>query len=241
MLSIIDETETRRDLASRRESKFVIDRREVDIARSILNQNARRVDHGGRFSTVRSIYFDDIQLSACRANLSGLSHRQKLRLRWYDSLSPNHACYLEIKWRTNRVTGKYRLKIESTRNLSEQSYDELLGQLYQSVPQRFLPWIARQLEPIVIVEYLREHFVSIDEKLRVTLDYDLAFYDQTGKTRVSTAFPRKRPDLVVIEGKTAIGDEMALRALFHPMRLKLSRCSKYVHGCKTLGFIHESE
>jgi VTC domain len=241
MLSIVDETETRRDLASRRESKFVIDRSELDIARSILNQNARRVVHGGHVSMVRSIYFDDVRLSACRANLSGLSHRQKLRLRWYDSVSPNRACYLEVKWRTNRVTGKYRLKIDSARNLSELSYGELLDHLYRCIPPRFSPWIARNVEPIVIVEYRREHFVSFDKKLRATLDYDLTFYDQTGKSRISTAFPRKRPDLVVIEGKTAIGDEMALRALFCPMRLKLSRCSKYVHGCKTLGFIHESE
>jgi hypothetical protein len=101
--------------------------------------------------------------------------------------------------------------------------------------------MAVHLEPIVIVEYHREHFASMDKRLRVTLDYDMTFYDQTGKTRISTAFPSKRPDLVVIEGKTAIGDEQSLRALFHPMRLKLSRCSKYVHGCKTLELIHESE
>ncbi len=241
MLSILDETEMRRDLASRRESKFVIDPRKIDVARRFLGQNARRVVHGNPVSTVRSIYFDDMRLSACRANLSGLSQRQKLRLRWYDSLSPKHACYLEVKWRDNRVTGKYRMRIESDRCMGELNYRELLDSLRRCVPQRFSPLIECNLEPIVIVEYRREHFVSVDKRLRVTLDYDLTFYDQTCKARISTAFPRKRPDLVVIEGKTAIKEEQALRELFHPMRLKLSRCSKYVHGCKTLGFIHESE
>ncbi len=41
-------------------------------------------------------------------------------------------------------------------------------------------------EPTVLVEYKREHFIAGD--LRLTIDYDLAFYDQTGKQFLSTRF-----------------------------------------------------
>ncbi len=241
MLSVIDETESRRDLAERRESKFLVDDRDSDLVRRCLSQNARRTVYGEQVSVVRSIYFDDSSLSACHANLSGIGRRRKLRLRWYDSPTPGHACFLEVKWRENRVTGKHRLRIESTQRLGERSYREILEELRQCVPPRFSAALAQNFEPIIVVEYRREHFVSRDRRMRVTLDYDLTFYEQVGRSRISMVFPKKLMGLVVVEGKTMVGDESQLQALFHPLRLRLARCSKYVHGCRALGLIHESE
>jgi hypothetical protein len=92
-------------------------------------------------------------------------------------------------------------------------------------------------QPIVIVEYKREHFSSADGSLRITLDYELTFYDQTGKSTVNTSFPHRLRDLVVVEGKTPIGRERELRELVYPLSLRVGRCSKYVHGCRLLGLV----
>ena len=178
-------------------------------------------------------------LSACQANLDGISQRSKLRLRWYDSLLPERECYLEIKWRDNRMTGKYRLRLRSCEAVGTWSYAALLDGLAGVIPTVYLPTLLRHPEPTVLVEYRREHFVAPEQPLRVTLDYGLVYYDQTGKQRISTAFGRRHEGLVVLEGKMPVGYERELRAFLQPFGARVRSCSKYVHGCQRLGLLGE--
>lgn len=237
MLILIDESESRRDLAERRETKFVFEGSDAKAIRAFLQGSSKRLVHNRPVSVVRSVYFDDVNLTACHANLDGLGQRRKLRLRWYDQLKPGKDCYLEIKWRDNRVTGKHRLRVRSPIPLCELAYRSLHEQLIQVVPPRLVADVVRNSEPIVIVEYKREHFASVDGRLRSTIDYDLKYYDQTGKRSVSLSFPQCKPGFVVLEGKTPVGCEGELQALFYPLQLRAQRCSKYVHGCATLGLV----
>jgi VTC domain-containing protein len=234
---ILGSQTTRSDLVSRREVKFALPGADLGKLRSILDANCRRLIHNDRISTVRSIYFDDLRLSACRANLAGVGKRQKLRLRWYDSLAPGKDLFFEIKWRDNRVTGKHRLQLRATQPLVHMAYRQIMDGLLETLPGRHIGQAVRSSEPIAIVEYRREHFASVDGSLRVTLDYDLAFYDQTGRTTVNTSFPHRLPNLIVVEGKTPVGRERELKELLYPLSLRAGRCSKYVHGCRLLGLI----
>ncbi len=237
---LMDSGETRSDLSSRREIKYAIPQMDVGKLRRLLETNCRRLIHNDEISVVRSIYFDDAQMSACRANLDGLGVRRKLRLRWYDLLSPGRDFYFEIKWRDNRITGKHRLHLRSDRPLSELSYPQILANLEAVIPEHLKLDLLRYSEPIAIVQYNREHFAT-DDGLRITLDYDLTYYDQTGRHRISTSFPRRLEGLLVLEGKTPIGREAELRRWLHPFSPRVGRCSKYVHGCCQLGLIRESE
>ncbi len=236
-MNLVNESETRRDLAERRETKFVFEDTDVRTIRSLLQGNSKRLVHNQPVSIVRSIYFDDAGLSACHANLDGLGQRRKLRLRWYDQLRPEIQAYLEIKWRENRVTGKHRLRLTSDKPLGEMSYRELCEQLISVVPEHLVADVVQYNEPIVIVEYKREHFASLDGRLRSTIDYDLKYYDQTGKRSISMSFPQSKPDFIVLEGKTPVGSENELREMFYPLQLRAQRCSKYVHGCAMLGLV----
>lgn len=234
-LCVVDEGSSRSDLATRREVKYLLPKADVAKLRRLLDGNCRRLIHNHRISTVRSIYFDDLRLSACRANLLGLSRRQKVRLRWYDSLLPDQRAFFEIKWRTNRVTGKHRLELEADRPLHHWTYRQLHDGLLDALPPRHLATVLANSEPVVIIEYKREHFASDDGCLRVTLDYDLVYYDQTGKPSLSTAFAQRLEGLVVLEGKSPVGRESELLRLFHPLSPRAGSCSKYVHGCRLLG------
>ena len=108
-LEMVGEDASRKDLAVRRETKYILPNADVGKFRRLMETNGRRLTHNESISTVRSIYFDDVLLSDCQANLSGISHRMKVRLRWYDSLTPGEVLFFEIKWRDNRATGKHRL------------------------------------------------------------------------------------------------------------------------------------
>lgn len=237
MLTLYDESETRRDLAERRETKFVFENTDVHTIRSFLQGSTKRLIHNRPVSLVRSIYFDDVHLSACHANLDGLGRRRKLRLRWYDQPLPGQQCYLEIKWRDNRVTGKHRLRVESGFPIGEMSYRKLHEELIKVVPGRLVADAVLYSDPVVIVEYKREHFASSDGRLRSTIDYDLKYYDQTGKRSISLSFAQRKPDFIVLEGKTPVGSEGELREMFFPLQLRAQRCSKYVYGCAMLGLV----
>ncbi len=237
MFQVTDETTKRQDLAERRELKFVMLGADIGKVRRLMEVNTRRQIHNHSVSVVRSVYFDDVRMSACFANLDGLGQRTKLRLRWYDHALPGHDSYLELKWRNNRVTGKHRLQLKCDQPLSELSYKHWFQQLTRVVPDRFVKALIQYSEPTVLVEYHREHFVSDDGDLRCTIDYNLAFYDQTGKQFLTTSFPHRMPDFMVLEGKTPVGREFELKQLFYPMALRAERCSKYVSGCQRLGLV----
>ena len=236
-----DEGTSRLDLASRTEVKYTFDRADLGKLRAILSTRLRHVAHNGPVSVVRSIYFDDAPLTACRANIDGLGRRTKVRLRWYDSLRPKRKAYLEVKWRKSRITGKHRLHLDSAVDIQQMSYRRLRESLAACLPSHFVPPFLDYQEPIVIVQYNRQHFVSPDKQIRCTLDYGLTFYDQVGKSRISTSFGTTMDDFVVLEGKTPIGSEWELRHLLHPLSRRAARCSKYVHGCRLLGHIRDNE
>ena len=240
-LQVVGNESTRSDLASRREVKFTFPFADAGKLRQLLTVNGRRVVHQGPISEVRSIYFDSPQFSACRANLSGVSQRRKTRLRWYDSLAPGEDAYFEIKWRENQMTGKHRLQMQASSPLREWSYRQLVSGLLDALPDDYVGRFLAGCDPVALVEYRREHFVSGDGALRATLDFDLCFYDQTGKQRINTSFARRMPDLVVLEVKAAPERVVELRELLFPLNPRVGRCSKYVHACRALGLIGMAE
>ena len=237
LFELIGEDITRKDLAIRRETKFILPNADVGKFRRLMEGNGRRLVHNKPVSTVRSIYFDDPLLGDCTANLDGISPRQKVRLRWYDSLKPGEVVFLEIKWRDNRATGKHRLELRPRQDLGETSYRRIHDELVNSLPPKHLPPLLKRSDPVVLVEYRREHFASADGRLRATLDYDLTFYKQMGKGVISTSFPHRMPELFVVEVKCPEGDQREVKDMLHPFTPRNGACSKYVHGCCQLGLV----
>ena len=82
-------------------------------------------------------------------------------------------------------------------------------------------------------------FAARNSPLRLTLDYDLAFYDQTGKKYISTAFRQPMVDMVLIEAKGPPGCEQDVREFLYPLAPRISPFSKYSHGCHHLGLVHD--
>jgi VTC domain len=237
---IIDSATARPDLTSRSETKYALTQTDPGKIRCLLESNCRRLVHNQPVSTVRSIYFDDAGLSACRANLDGLGTRRKLRLRWYDTLLPGNDFFFEVKWRDNRLTGKHRFHVQSNIPLAQLSWRQIHRGLEAVLPGHVQRDLLRYTEPIAIVQYRREHFAT-DDGLRITLDHDLTWYDQSGRSMISTSFPRRLDGLIVLEGKTPVGRDGELRRWLHPLAPRVGRCSKYVHGCCQLGLIRSSE
>ncbi|HAB13630.1 MAG TPA: hypothetical protein DCE47_18280 [Planctomycetaceae bacterium] len=227
----------REDLVSRQEVKYVAAHTDIATLRKLLETNGRRLVYNKPVSTVRSIYFDDVQLSSCHANLGGIGRRQKVRVRWYDSLVPQENVFLEVKWRNNQITGKHRHALQTRQPLADLDYRKITDDLIDVLPPARVGDLLESHDPIVIVEYKREHFEARDASVRMTLDYDLVFYDQTGKRSLSTAFPQPMPDTVIVEGKTPPGGQQDVCDFLYPLTPRISPFSKYYHACRHLGLI----
>jgi hypothetical protein len=176
-------------------------------------------------------------LSSCQENLAGIGRRWKLRVRWYDEPWPTESLFFEVKWRNNLVTGKHRFRISHIRPFPELTYKTIVGELTASLPQTYAELLIERCEPVVLVEYRREHFIARDEKARFTLDYYLKFYEQMGRQKPRMVFPVNLDGFVVLEGKVSGMDPAPIRNSLYPFSPRSTRCSKYVHGCNALGLM----
>lgn len=223
--------------AGRRELKYLVSRKNLDLARELMESRFERVVFHRPVSVVRSIYFDTYRLATCQANLDGVGQRHKVRLRWYDQPLPDRQVYFEVKWRKNLVTGKYRSALTLQRPLGEISYQQLRRGLDEALPEGSRVYGQVYDEPVVVVQYQREHFMSRELGLRMTLDYDLVFFDQAGRSCPGLEFGVTLPKLALIEVKSAVPAPRDLVRLLRPLAKRVSRCSKYVHGCAQVGRI----
>ena len=236
-VTLLEEGAPRSDFAARREIKYVFTRRDVATLRQVLLRSCRPIQYAGPVSTVRSIYFDEPGLGTCRANLDGVGIRHKTRLRWYDSRQPGNPFFLETKWRRHRVCGKYRFRLSSSISPAEAPFRVLHRELLRGLAGRQGVHLWQETEPVILVEYRREHFVLDEGSTRLTLDYDLKFFPQIGRRRLSRCFPEALPDVVIIESKSEANDSLSLCRALAPLRTRPSRFSKYVIGCQRLGYV----
>ena len=241
MITVLDDGAGRPDLAVRRELKFVFQDSEVASLRRLLESSCRPIRYAGPVSTVRSIYFDDPRMRDCYANYDGVGARQKTRLRWYDRETPTDRFFVEVKWRRHRACGKHRALVTAVDSLGEMPYRSLLRALRRDLPAPYQERLARDAEPIVMVEYRREHFALRDGAGRLTLDYDLRFYPQRGRARFGRRFGASLPGVTIVELKTAADDERPIPRLLAPLKPREARFSKYVCGSQILGYVKESQ
>ena len=232
-----DETASESRLSRRRELKFAVRGADVSKLRRAFLGSCRRMTHKFAVSTVRSLYLDSADLRACRKHIDGVGRRQKVRLRWYDSQLPADDLFFEIKWRDNRVTGKHRVHLGLSGSIAQRPFAEILEALHGTLPSTYRSALLAFDEPVMLVEYKREHFRARSGGARLTLDYNIRYFSQINRSRLCTLFPQPLHDLVVVEGKVPVGYERTLRSTLYPFKARPGRCSKYINGCQLLGLI----
>jgi hypothetical protein len=237
--TIPDSGLARLDQGLRREVKYVFTNQDVAALRTVLMQSCRPIAYAGPVSTVRSLYFDDQALNACRASIDGTGVRHKTRIRWYDAELPTDHLYFEVKWRRYRFCGKDRLRVPCPSGLGGGPLRTIRQHLRDRLPDRYTHILATESDPVVLVEYRREHFELASGEARLTLDYDLRFCPHMGARRISSRFPDRLAGVVLIECKAEVDDGPGLAALHRVLRtlsVRPARFSKYVTACERLGY-----
>lgn len=178
---------------------------------------------------VNSIYFDTPRLGGLEANLRGLTVRNKLRLRWYGVGLPEVHAVLELKHRDNLLGAKLIFPVSGTVDISR-PWTDLQRDLHAALPPKGRSLLQQATMPVLLNRYQREYYVTPDNAVRVTLDYDQRAYDQRLAGRPNLGSPLALEDTVVVEVKADRDQTERVRDVIRRFPLPRNRNSKYVNG-----------
>lgn len=109
-------------------------------------------------------YYDTLNYSLFNNHMLGKLNRHKIRHRTYESTGVS---YLEVKFKTNKNrTIKWRIKNEANGHFDQKASDFLMN---------FTSMDAASLNPVLTNTFKRITLVSIGNKMRITLDFNLSF------------------------------------------------------------------
>ena len=217
----------------RYEVKFVLDEVELSILENWMFDCAF-LNKSYENRIVNSIYFDDVQRSAVRDNLAGVSNRKKTRIRWYGNVTKASLVVCETKIKNGRLGRKRRV------DLGFIEFDDLENQSDQHIV--FIPKFdiveARTnelalLEPTVIVQYEREYF-NLSMGLRMTVDQSIKTFNVYPEQNVFT-HSRKPSNETVVEFKCSVQQKEILGEILASFPFSARRHSKYMTGSYYLG------
>ncbi len=172
----------------RYERKYLVPVELIDSLRKRLwafvipDKNAIKNENGIFQYTVRSIYFDTYDLECYHQKSDGLLLRRKLRIRGYNSLSPDSKVILEIKRKIGNRIKKHRssLFFKDVNELFLKNDLEkfiIKGARGDSINEarRFFYHLKKsQFAPTNLVVYEREAYQGkIDNNVRITFDKNI--------------------------------------------------------------------
>ncbi|ACL75658.1 polyphosphate polymerase domain-containing protein [Ruminiclostridium cellulolyticum] len=160
-------------------------------------QHDNHVDETGEYK-IRSLYFDNIYNKALYEKISGVSKREKFRIRCYND---NYDFIkLEKKSKINGMCNKVSETVtkEEVRCIINGDIDWMLDSKRPLVSELYTKMKTEQLRPKVIVDYNREPFVYPAGNVRITLDRNV-------RTSINS-IDMLDPDVptVLAEGRTII-------------------------------------
>lgn len=177
---------------------------------------------------VQSVYLDTPTGSALEENLAGISHREKIRVRWYGDDARGVDAVLERKVRENAMGWKDVLRLPRPIDVEGVPHGEFVRTVADQATPPWRAVLMDCLEPVQWIAYTRDYLRTADGRVRVTIDRSLTAADQRAASRLSFARRSPLPRLCVVEAKCAPEDYEAAQALLSRLPLFVDRCSKFV-------------
>ena len=159
--------------------------------------------------SIKSLYFDNINLDMYTDSKEGLTPRKKIRVRTYPD-DKDKKIYLEIK--NSSIEGRFKTrKILNKDELNQKKNSGILDNQYGLC------------YPKLYVSYKREY--SIIDDVRISIDNEIQYHDY--KTNI-----KSEDDNIIVELKTSINKN--LDNLVEEFPLQRIRFSKYCFGIEKL-------
>ncbi|MFH1715561.1 MAG: polyphosphate polymerase domain-containing protein [Elusimicrobiota bacterium] len=183
---------------------------------------------------VNNIYFDNHALESYWENLTGKSSRTKFRLRWYGSNMNTKDTVLELKIKRNKLGWKSQENIRLNKNICDLNFNDIINELKSNASPELKQRFHLSDAPVLINSYERDYFVSCDNKIRITLDRNIYFYDQRFYSYANKKYRGASPEIVILEFKFAADDLHLAEKAMENLEVSPSKVSKYVMGVQSV-------
>ena len=220
------------------ERKFIFQHLELeDLINFVVLTNSFGFKEIYAKRSVNNIYFDDSNFSFYKQNVSGDGERKKYRLRWYNNIFPViESPTMEIKRKYGEVGDKVSFKMEDFKaDLRYLDLDGIHNQIanylketdYNELTSKF-----DSLSPSIYNSYDRKYFLSYCEKFRITLDFNMVFFNPNVLNNYNANDTMIND--IVLELKYSREHDTESRVLSQQIGARLSKNSKYVRGIDSI-------
>jgi SPX domain protein involved in polyphosphate accumulation len=185
---------------------------------------------------VNNIYLDSFDMKNYFDNVSGKSHRMKVRIRWYGNLfGIIEQPVLEIKVKKGFLGGKISYPLEAFSMDSNLGIDSMQQLFRKSKIPDTLALIMRGLNFTVLNNYKRKYFESADRRFRITIDSKLNFVKLS---HMKNSFLHMINDTIsnILELKYDEGMDDYAEKITNLLPLRMTKSSKYIQGIELLSY-----
>jgi len=169
---------------------------------------------------VNNVYFDTSTFTTFHENQGGIAQRKKYRVRWYGPfLQILQNPILEVKVKDNLLGYKESHPLQNTTLQNLEALKTVVNQKLNT---------HQALQPVLLNAYERSYWVTPNQKIRLTIDWNLAFH-QLYKHPNFNKFHLK-DSAVIVELKYAEDQEADASRIMQHLPFRLTKQSKYVEG-----------
>jgi SPX domain protein involved in polyphosphate accumulation len=188
---------------------------------------------------VNNIYFDSLGFKHYVANIEGVAEREKVRVRWYGArLGEIKNPVLEFKIKNGHLGRKEYYPLENFFINEKAGTFDLLSLVKQATLPPRVQYEIRSLLPRLANSYIRQYYMSADQRFRLTLDTGIRFF-QVDHLR-SSSFREQYPlsQSIVMELKYFSSEKIDFdaREVANGFRFRVTKNSKYVGGINKVYF-----
>lgn len=213
----------------RYEVKMVFDALRLDEVRSWVYAHPDSFSVAYPPRQVNNIYFDTIERNLMMEHIDGATNRAKVRFRWYGENWLVQNGQIEIKMKQGQLGYKQIQPILSEINIAQLTWDEIVSILQENSADDFAS-LLDTLAPVLINQYRREYYESMDGAIRVTLDYRMRAFAQSFGLSPNLHFEQPLRNDVIIEMKATKNKNRRIADSLVGFPLYCSQNSKYLNG-----------
>ncbi len=171
---------------------------------------------------VNSVYFDTSKYSSIRQNLDGVSEKKKIRIRWYGNKDIITNPVIEIKSKKGFETKKESIKIKELNKIKLFDLKKIKENLNTKLK------LKKTVNPVLTTHYKREYFISLNGKIRATVDYNLQSIFLNNESQIDIV--KNFNNICVLELKYPVSFDRFVRKYLKDITLRLSKNSKFVNS-----------
>lgn len=179
---------------------------------------------------VNNFYFDTPALSAYYENLAGISHRDKIRFRWYGEERFPQAGTLEFKTKRGMLGFKESHVVENIPTAAGADWRIFRSHVEAALPPLAATRFRQSSWPVLFNSYDRRYLVNPSGSIRLTIDTAIRTWNQLRVARPNLDREVPRLDVVVVEVKAPADAREEMTEVLQHIPLRVGRFSKYCVG-----------